>query len=36
MGAWARSVEGVAPGFSQADMAWGGLQTRPIFLSDAE
>jgi hypothetical protein len=36
MGDWARSVEGVAPGFSRADMAWGGMQTRLIFLPDAE
>jgi hypothetical protein len=36
MGPGTRSVEGVVAGFSRADMAWGGLRTRPIFLRGAE
>jgi hypothetical protein len=34
MGPGTLSVEGVEPGFSFADMAGGGLQTRPIFFGD--
>lgn len=34
MGTGTLSLEDVAPGFLQAHMEWGGVQTRPIFLSD--
>jgi hypothetical protein len=36
MGTGTLSLKDVAPGMSQAHMEWGGVQTRPIFLSDPE